>query len=84
MHDDDSLEVDRDRFETKVRRRQTARLAVIGVVTALAVAVALDNRQDVTVGWVVDEARLPLIVVLVAFFAVGVVAGRLLFRRSRD
>ncbi len=79
-------DIDRDhdefaRHDAKVRRRQTARLVVIGVLAAVFAAVALDNTQEVAVGWVVDEARLPLIVALLAAFVAGAVIGALARRR---
>ena len=76
-------EVELARHDAKVRRQQTVRLVAIGVLAAAFAAVALDNTQDVAVGWVFDEARVPLIVALVGSFLAGAVIGAFARRRRR-
>ncbi len=46
--------------EASIRRRQTFRLATIAVIVAAAAALAIDNRQEVTLGYVVGEREAPL------------------------
>jgi len=72
-----------ERHDARVRRRQTARLTVIGVLAAMFAGVALDNTQDVSVGWVLGDASVPLIVALLGSFAVGAILGAL-GRRQRN
>ncbi len=70
--------------EAAIRRRQTVRLTSLAVIVVAAAALALDNRQDVTLGYVVGERTAPLIIALVVAFVLGGIAGRLTARRSRD
>ncbi len=72
--------------EAAIRRRQTARLVVIAVIVAVAAALAIDNRQDVALSYLVGERSAPLIIALVVAFLLGAIAGRLTSSRrtSRD
>jgi uncharacterized integral membrane protein len=70
--------------ESAIRRRQTVRLTVIAVIVIAAVAVAIDNRQDVTLSYVFGDRQAPLIIALVVAFALGAIVGRLTARRTRD
>jgi uncharacterized integral membrane protein len=64
-----------------IRARQTFRLVVVVVLVAIVVAFAVDNSQDVEVGWLFGEGSLPLWVVIVATFVVGNLAGYVAGRR---
>jgi uncharacterized integral membrane protein len=64
-----------------IRARQTFRLVVVVVLVAIVVAFAVDNSQDVEVGWLFGEGSLPLCVVIVATFVVGGLAGYVAGRR---
>ncbi len=83
MNDDERAQAQAQaaRHEAAIRRRQTIRLVSIGVLAAAFAGVALDNRQDVTVGWLFDEAQIPLIVALLASFVAGWVIGAFVSRR---
>jgi uncharacterized integral membrane protein len=68
-----------------VHRRDAAqviRLVVVLAIVAALVAVAMDNRDDVRVGYAVGEANAPIWIVLVAAALAGIVIGWLLRRRS--
>jgi uncharacterized integral membrane protein len=82
MPDNDEL----DRVSGAVHRRDTARifrLVVVLALGALIVAVALDNRADVRVGYLIDEALAPGWVVIVLSALGGMIIGGLLRLRSR-
>lgn len=51
--------------------RAVAVLALIAFIAALAV----DNRQEVSVGWLIGDTEMPLYQVFVATFVVGILAG---------
>ena len=61
----------------------TVRLVLVGVLLAVVVAVAVDNRQDAKVGFLFGDVRAPLIVVVLCATVLGVAIGWLLSRRSR-
>ncbi|HUR03762.1 MAG TPA: LapA family protein [Nonomuraea sp.] len=66
--------------------RQAGRRDIVHIVVALALvaaiaALALDNRQEVTVSWLFGDATMPLYQLFVGTFAVGVVVGFLLRMR---
>ncbi len=69
------------KHDAKVRRRQTVRMTLIGVLAAVFAGVALDNTQDVSVGWVLGDESVPLIVALIGSFLAGGVVGH--FGRRR-
>jgi uncharacterized integral membrane protein len=78
---------DVDEYAAQVHRRDVRRLirfAMIVVVVVVVVAIALDNRDDVRVGYVVGDASAPLWLVIVVAVAVGMVFGWLLRFRRRD
>jgi uncharacterized integral membrane protein len=70
--------------DSRVRTAQTVRLVVIVLIVAALVAVALDNRDDVRVGYVFGDAEGPIWIVLVAAGIAGIVIGWLIRHRSRD
>jgi uncharacterized integral membrane protein len=71
------------RQEARVRRRQTMRLAVLAIIVAASAALAIDNSDSVTLGYVVGERRAPLVVALLAAFALGACTTWLLSGRGR-
>ena len=79
---DDPATVDPS-LEARIRRRQTVRLMMIAALVVIATALALDNLQDVTIGWVVSDTDAPLVVVLVVVFLLGLSIGWLSGRQDR-
>jgi uncharacterized integral membrane protein len=74
--------------ETEVRRqgRHWAVWVVLAIVVAYAIAFAVDNRQTVSVHWLVGTTDAPLIWAFIVTFVLGAVAGVLipqLYRRRR-
>lgn len=63
---------------------QTIRLVIVVALATAFVAVALDNTQDVAIGWVVNEASVPLVVALLLSFAVGTIVGAYAAWRRRS
>jgi uncharacterized integral membrane protein len=72
------------RHDNRVRAGQTVRLVVIVLIVAALVAVAIDNRDDVRIGYVFGDASAPVWIVLVAAGIGGVIIGWLMRHRSRD
>lgn len=62
-------------------RKDVLHALVVLVLVGGIAALALDNRQDVQVGWVLGETTMPLYQLFVATFVLGIVAG--LVARSR-
>jgi uncharacterized integral membrane protein len=58
------------------------RLFIAAALVAALVVVALDNREDVRLGYVFGDAQAPVWIVLVAAGIVGVMVGWLLKHRS--
>jgi uncharacterized integral membrane protein len=81
--------VDRDEIDQHagaVHRRDAAhiiRLIVVAAIVAALIVVALDNRDDVRIGYAIGEASAPVWIVVVAAAISGVVIGWLLRRRPR-
>jgi len=77
---------DVDEYTARVHRRDAWRLirfVAIAAVVVVVVAIAVDNRDDVRLGYVFGETSAPLWLVLVAAVAVGVVLGWLVRLRRR-
>lgn len=77
---------DIDQHAGAVHRRDAAqiiRLVLLVAIIAALVALAFDNRADVRVGYLFDDADAPGWVVLIAAAAAGVVIGWLLRHRPR-
>ena len=72
-----------ERLAARIRRRQTVRLGVIAALTLVAAALALDNLNDVTIGWVVGNTDAPLVIVLAVVFVLGLAIGWLAGRQDR-
>jgi uncharacterized integral membrane protein len=64
--------------EQRVRRINVARLFTAAVLVALIAVLAIDNRQQTDVGWVLGDYRMPLFVVIIAAGVVGMMVGRLM------
>ncbi len=58
------------------------RLFIVAALVAAIVVVALDNRDDVRLGYVFGDAKAPVWIALVAAGIVGVMIGWLLKHRS--
>ena len=84
MTDPDGKPTQDDKIEAKARRRRTVRLGVIAAVGVLFALIALDNRQSVAIGWVVDDVKVPLVFALVVSLIIGIGIGLLLARRHHD
>lgn len=77
---------DVERHAGEVHRRDLARVVRLAVVLALIVvviAVALDNRGDVRLGYVVGDAMAPVWIAIVAAAVAGAAVGWLLRHRPR-
>ena len=77
---------DIDRASGAVHRRDLGRIIRMVVVVALVVilvAVAFDNRADVRVGYLIDEAMAPGWLVIILSALGGLVIGWLMRLRSR-
>jgi len=69
------------------RSRHVARIVGVVVLLAILVAVTLDNRHDVRVGWVIGNGHTPLALVVVLAALGGAAIGWLVLhwpRRSSD
>ena len=78
---------DIDRHAGAVHRRDAAqiiRLVLVLAIVAVLVAFALDNREDVRIGYVVGDTEAPVWIVLVAAAICGVVIDWLLRHRPRQ
>ena len=71
------------RSEASIRRRQTVRVVAILVLLAIAVSLAVDNAQEVEIGWVFGDLRAPLVAALAVAFALGGAVGLLVARRQQ-
>jgi uncharacterized integral membrane protein len=88
MNNDDSL--DRDHRNEHVSTADTARgighiirtLVIIAFVVVL-VIVALDNTDDVRIGYAIGDANAPVWIVIVASAIAGIIIGWLIKHRPR-
>jgi uncharacterized integral membrane protein len=62
---------------------RVVRLLIIAAIVVVIVLVAVDNRDDVRVGWVIGDSEAPLWIVLVLAAVAGVVIGWLMKHRPR-
>ena len=70
-----------------VHRRDAAlliRWILITVIVVAIVVVAMDNREDVRIGYAVGDAFAPIWIVLVAAAVAGIVIGWLVRHRPRN
>ena len=77
---------DVDTHAARVHRRDAARLVrlvVVALIVAALVAIALDNRDDARLGYVVGDASAPTWIVIVGAAVAGAVIGWLVRQRSR-
>ncbi|HZN15492.1 MAG TPA: hypothetical protein VFB78_14565 [Acidimicrobiales bacterium] len=67
----------------KPERKEQARLAGAVILVVVIAALAFDNRQDVRIGYVIGDAHVRLVYLLLVTAALGAVAGRLARRRRK-
>ena len=65
-------------------KRMSHHPAIWSVVVVALVLVAMDNRDDVRVGYAVGDAKGPIWIVMLAAAAAGVVIGWLVRHRPRN
>lgn len=63
---------------------QQVRLIAVIVLVLITIALVLDNRFDVRIGWVFGDTTSPLALVLIVTFILGLAVGWLGARRGRD
>ena len=68
---------------TTVDLGRVMRLVIAAVIVACVVLVAVDNRRDVRVGYVVGDTEGPIWIVLLAAGVAGVIVGWLIQHRPR-
>jgi uncharacterized integral membrane protein len=73
----------RGESSTTVDLGRVARLILAAVIVAAAVLVAVDNRRDVRVGYVVGDTEGPIWIVLLAAGVAGMIVGWLIQHRPR-
>jgi uncharacterized integral membrane protein len=62
---------------------RTAKATLGVIILVLVVAFAVDNRENVHVGWVFGDVRAPLAVVIMGSLVVGALIGWLLARLAQ-
>jgi uncharacterized integral membrane protein len=67
----------------KPERKEQARLVGAVILVAVIAALAFDNRKDVRIGYVIGDAHVRLVYLLLVTAILGAVAGRLARRRNR-
>lgn len=72
---------DDHRSSTSVDLSRVVRFALVAVILAGLVLVAVDNREDVRVGYIVGDTRAPIWIVLVLAAVGGVMIGWLVKHR---
>jgi len=65
------------------RSGRAVRLVLAAVIVVVLIAVAVDNREEVEIGYVVDQTSAPLWIVLVVAGVAGVLIGWLVKHRPR-
>ncbi len=73
----------RGESSTTVDLGRIARLILAAVIVAAVVLVAVDNRRDVRVGYVVGDTEGPIWIVLLAAGVAGMIVGWLIQHRPR-
>jgi uncharacterized integral membrane protein len=63
------------RTRSSIPPSQVARMAVIAVVALVVLAFAIDNAQDVEVGWLVGSGQVALWIVIVLSALAGALIG---------
>jgi uncharacterized integral membrane protein len=64
-------------------RSSIVRWIIAALIVVAIVAVALDNRQEISVGYVLGDASAPVWVILVAAGVAGIIIGWLIKHRPR-
>jgi uncharacterized integral membrane protein len=67
----------------KPERKEQARLIGAVILVLVIGALAFDNRKDVRIGYVIGDAHVRLVYLLLVTALLGAVAGRLARRRNR-
>lgn len=83
MNDGDDI----DRAAGAVHRRDAAqviKLLIVVAIVAAIIVVAMDNREDVRVGYAIGDASAPIWIVVVAAAMAGMAIGWLMRRRPRS
>jgi uncharacterized integral membrane protein len=76
--------VPEDNGSPKPERREQARLVGAIILVVVIAALAFDNRHEVKIGYVIGDAHVRLIWLLLITAALGAAAGRLFrWRRNR-
>jgi len=68
--------------ESKIRRNQTVRVLIVLIIAAALTALALDNMDEVAIGWVFGSTNAPMVIVIVASVIGGMIIGALTRRRQ--
>jgi uncharacterized integral membrane protein len=71
-----------DKPRTPEDRRELARIVGLVLAVGVLLALLLDNRQSVRIGYLIGDVRAPLIVVLVVTAVLGGLVARLLEWRT--
>jgi uncharacterized integral membrane protein len=71
-----------DAPRTPEDRRELTRIVALVLAVGVLLALLLDNRQSVRIGYVIGDVRAPLIVVLVVTAVLGGLVARLLEWRT--
>ena len=79
----DCVNDNRHESSTTVDIGRVARLTLAAAIVAAVVLVAVDNRRDVRVGYVVGDTEGPIWIVLLAAGVAGVIVGWLIQHRPR-
>jgi uncharacterized integral membrane protein len=75
-----------DQQTSAVHRRDAAhvfRLVIVAAIVVALIVVAMDNRDDVRLGYAVGDAQAPVWIALVAAAVAGMIIGWLMRHRSR-
>jgi uncharacterized integral membrane protein len=69
--------------KTAEQRRYQARVTIAAIIGVLVIIFAVLNLNNVKVHWLFTTGQTPLIIVIVAAFALGMLGDRLLIRRKQ-
>lgn len=84
MSETDAFSYEGEHSEPRFGRGLNARMVLLAIIAAVVIAIGLDNRQSVSIGWVIGKVQIPLVLALVVALLLGVGAGMLIsWRRHR-